>query len=627
MKKNKKDENKEFKKSKYEFLIASGLLAFIVAIITTVFITHINNVSSQITLESLRMYSTEIGNVINENMQADISVLQIYATKAASMDDLNGMEILNLLKTFQKTNRISSIEVFLPGNQMLTSSGMVYDTAGTMLYEEEAALGIHVSDRTTDFVSGKDNIVRIYVPIYKLGKKVAMMCGVVDTDSIANAFPSDCFEIAGSYFYVVDGNSGKIITASEGQKIDTVFDLSGRTIRGGKTIMDFKEDLEEGVSSHFVLKASFAAEEAEVYNASMSINNWSVVVFIPTGGLAAKAGARNLPFVIVLIASIVSLIGFSAWMYFYFSKESRDKQKRLDKVNYIYDVEKTLFSAHENKDKIQDALKAISKLTEAETAFFALWDVDRSKDETMYFVSERSSTQTVKRFLKSHDYFEEEFKQTEKEVVKKDYVAISIVDTDEKQMGVLGVSNPYNPWQAAYFLRQVAVSFSMLGMNIHTYDVIKEMGEVDALTGVMNRNCFESRQNSYAKNCRESVCVVYVDVNGLHELNNTQGHEAGDTMLRYVANAISNEFGRTDTFRMGGDEFVAVASDVFEGEIKDRLARIDEAMDQKGYHVAVGTSSMNMPVDMAFLTKRAETIMFDNKSRYYLELGNDRRRR
>ena len=52
-----------------------------------------------------------------------------------------------------------------------------------------------------------------------------------------------------------------------------------------------------------------------------------------------------------------------------------------------------------------------------------------------------------------------------------------------------------------------------------------------------------------------AICV-YIDANGLHELNNERGHEAGDLMLRFVAESLMEQFPKGSLCRVGGDEFV-----------------------------------------------------------------------
>jgi diguanylate cyclase (GGDEF) domain len=82
------------------------------------------------------------------------------------------------------------------------------------------------------------------------------------------------------------------------------------------------------------------------------------------------------------------------------------------------------------------------------------------------------------------------------------------------------------------------------------------MAEADSLTGLRNRNSFEQRLGSYAEKAQRTVACVYIDANGLHKLNNTQGHAAGDAMLQYLAEQMVYRFGREDVYRIGGDEFM-----------------------------------------------------------------------
>lgn len=64
---------------------------------------------------------------------------------------------------------------------------------------------------------------------------------------------------------------------------------------------------------------------------------------------------------------------------------------------------------------------------------------------------------------------------------------------------------------------------------------------------------------TYSSMCNQELSCVYVDVNGLHELNNTRGYAAGDKMLQFVGKTLQKEFGERNSFRIGGDEFVVLA--------------------------------------------------------------------
>ena len=157
---------------------------------------------------------------------------------------------------------------------------------------------------------------------------------------------------------------------------------------------------------------------------------------------------------------------------------------------------------------------------------------------------------------------------------------------------------------------------------------IRLLSETDLLTGVKNRNHFEIRQADYAENCEASLACLYVDVNGLHELNDTKGHQAGDVMLQTVAKELVDSFGQVNTYRIGGDEFVCLCKDTPEHSVRERLEGIAARLTARGYFISAGVSSQPKPgLDMAALTTAAEQEMYEAKRAYYAQAGRDRRKR
>ena len=149
------------------------------------------------------------------------------------------------------------------------------------------------------------------------------------------------------------------------------------------------------------------------------------------------------------------------------------------------------------------------------------------------------------------------------------------------------------------------------------------MSETDQLTGLNNRNSYEMRIPLYRSLYQNSICCIYVDVNGLHELNNTQGHKAGDEMLCYIADSLRKQFGIKDTYRVGGDEYVAFAIDIPKEEIERRIEAMCESITEKGYHAAVGYEfSGKKDQDISRLIVGAESKMYKDKAEYYK--GRDR---
>ena len=98
----------------------------------------------------------------------------------------------------------------------------------------------------------------------------------------------------------------------------------------------------------------------------------------------------------------------------------------------------------------------------------------------------------------------------------------------------------------------------------------------DALTGLPNRMLFSERLKQAiirAKRHRNQVAVMYIDLDGFKQVNDTRGHGAGDEVLRTVAGRLTHGLRESDTVaRLGGDEFAIVLEDIAPGSDVKRIA-------------------------------------------------------
>lgn len=170
----------------------------------------------------------------------------------------------------------------------------------------------------------------------------------------------------------------------------------------------------------------------------------------------------------------------------------------------------------------------------------------------------------------------------------------------------------------AYFLYLLRIT----GVSI---EGVERRANVDALTGLQNRNRYEYFCDKLQQGTDGLACI-YVDANGLHELNNAKGHLAGDNMLKTVANILKKEYGEENTYRIGGDEFVAFRYDREEENIRGDMVRVGNAVELEGYHIAMGMAVATPEHKLADVIKKAETEMYENKARYYELTGREMRK-
>lgn len=156
---------------------------------------------------------------------------------------------------------------------------------------------------------------------------------------------------------------------------------------------------------------------------------------------------------------------------------------------------------------------------------------------------------------------------------------------------------------------------------------IRYLSETDVLTGTRNRNMFEEMALKYPSMCARTLTCVYADANGLHALNDTKGHKAGDVMLQTIAKALLDHFGSGHVYRVGGDEFVAFALDTPHESVEKDMKRITAALARQGYDLSVGIASgAQDAIDMEALRVAAEKEMYREKERYYRQPDHERRK-
>jgi diguanylate cyclase (GGDEF)-like protein len=113
-------------------------------------------------------------------------------------------------------------------------------------------------------------------------------------------------------------------------------------------------------------------------------------------------------------------------------------------------------------------------------------------------------------------------------------------------------------------------------------EAMEVIADTDGLTGLLNRRAFV-RELERAISAHErygfSTALVYADVRGLKQINDTLGHAAGDDALRHVAGALAGGIRTTDSVgRLGGDEFGVILSHLEEGIARERLLSIARAV-------------------------------------------------
>lgn len=152
----------------------------------------------------------------------------------------------------------------------------------------------------------------------------------------------------------------------------------------------------------------------------------------------------------------------------------------------------------------------------------------------------------------------------------------------------------------------------------------REASRTDPLTGLHNRRGFRDQAEleiSRAERSQGGLSAVYLDIDGFKDVNDLQGHAAGDRLLTQVARSLSRTMRKYDLVaRVGGDEFVALLPGTCGDEAMAVARRaaddLDEMCRRGGWpvRVSIGVSSfVTAPRDVDELLEAADVLMYGAK--------------
>lgn len=156
------------------------------------------------------------------------------------------------------------------------------------------------------------------------------------------------------------------------------------------------------------------------------------------------------------------------------------------------------------------------------------------------------------------------------------------------------------------------------------YATLSHLAYVDALTGLPNRksadNVFRTLNSSGG-----SYCIISIDCNGLKEVNDSLGHEAGDKMLQTTA-FLMNEVFSADSFRarLGGDEFFVVLKRTKAAAAEEKCKELNErlhaaGMEESGmpYGISFGCALREEGKNAKAVYEKADARMYERKKAHH----------
>nr|MCR5094362.1 diguanylate cyclase [Lachnospiraceae bacterium] len=188
-----------------------------------------------------------------------------------------------------------------------------------------------------------------------------------------------------------------------------------------------------------------------------------------------------------------------------------------------------------------------------------------------------------------------------------------------------------------FFVFQFVLGISFYNLRIRLNERVVEEQEnasIDSMTALMNRRSYSQEVEVLEKaELPDDLTYVSIDLNGLKEINDSEGHDAGDTLIRGAGECIRKCFADIGKiYRIGGDEFVVILT-TDQPDVEVRLTDLKEAMKKwSGENELLLEASCgyarheeDRQTGIRDLVKMADKKMYIAKNEYYTTSGRDRR--
>lgn len=584
---------------------------------------------------------------LNSQVGMDTEKLENIAGILEEFELTDQENVQKILQSCHWNGLMTQVGILYPDNYVMWADGKVQDASLELSFDEIVSRGGYISRKSKSIVEPEGVVIRNFVPVTCRGKVVAVLFGEVDLQDLPNSYTVNVYD-GNAQMYLIEGESGEYILDTWHKTLGNTRDYGDRKAKSGCGPEEFREAMKNGDSGRLIFESQSAGEDFYGFYMSVGINDWRMQVTVPES--VAFEDMKNIKgiFLVLVILLFVMCGVFLTYSLRVIRKDAIEKEKRLGQVQYMFEVEKLLFDAHRFPDKMEEALGRIGYAAAADMAFFIVLEDDKVARCHMWAANGQKAElfSTGLSLEKMIPYCYKTLRQGKsvvwnqishlKEVYPEDYAFWSrhkrimvapVCDGDGIITGILGTVDMKYSCEDAGMLECVTLSFSMALNNLKSYCTIKEMGLMDYNTGLQNRNSYHRDLQNYEKEQYKTLACIYVDVNGLHEVNNCLGHAAGDEMLREIASIFRYLFGESNTYRIGGDEFVAVCADQPQETVRELTRQMNEAVRAKGYHISIGVSWRDSQIRIGEMIQDAEKNMYEEKHRYYQGQGNIRKAR
>ena len=584
---------------------------------------------------------------IKNRVNDDLNYLRLIGKDFSNEDHLPTYEeYKDRLSTFEDVSLFERVDLLMKNNTLYTMHDevqQIYTNEFLVLNSAAEYMDLVHTDTLTNKRS-----VNYYVPILQNETVVAYLVGVLQCDTLDDQFYTKILN-GKTHNLIIDTTDGQVVMDNQDMNIDNIAsDTDFKILSPKKNVLKQINSLKSGA-------VAFEKEGVKKYliYKPIKIYNWELLITVDEKDAFASVLTLKNNYMIRVICEILILLlycGFYITKVRRISKKSNELNEDLNVSNTLIQCVRKLSNDLYKESTIDEILRIICEFYQAERCYVLDLDMDNKKVNGIFEYGKRHDDihiENMVRLCLEHTDLINQFFENQKSYYIEDvtheipytspiyasfmqqkiHSIIVVPFMDHKQIkGVFAVDNPKQNYYQKDFLESLCFFIKTAMEREKEKTKLKNLSYVDSLTYAQNRNHFNEYIEQNRNKELHSLGVIYLDLNGLKEINDKMGHIAGDTLIISASYALQEIF-LDNSYRVGGDEFVVIEQDVSELLFFDQYAKLLKRMKELEISVATGCVWKETCPNLSETLQEADQKMYEDKKRYYSLAENDRRRR
>lgn len=591
------------------YLVAALLMCLVVVVALSWFVRQNSRNEHAQLLQQLSEVTAVKADAVNAMFDGLLNAMTVAADATSDQSELFSRPNVELLRKSTKTLNFDELLIADAGGRYVTTQGNYGSLISSAVYGKAIGEGRGVSPVFTDETDGHPFVV-LYVPVEREGKKIGVLAGICRTENMYGIINMRTIEDSNdTLVFQPDGSlviAAPSLNASNLQQIST--SLTKTEMRDAITLA------QKGQIGYLNYTLSGSGEARIACTMPLGINNW--LVLCATSENAVKVYERLSNRAVVAIVTVVSLL-YALLMVLMVTAHRKSK----------HIVESANQELRIHKERLDLTLSHLH---------FLLFDYDFPGDRMHFLNKGQMALADLPEEVSVDALFKQGVFHPDDAAawtqLRQDLSTKPAADTTV-ELRVKTAAAPAWTWYRIHLKRvtdskgrviHIAGTMENIQRQHDNELLLRRRAEQDQLTELYNRcTCQQMIELYFSETEKPSAAFMLIDFDNFKHVNDVYGHQAGDQILKIMADRLRTVFRASDALgRLGGDEFLAFLKDIPDASAAMRKAEeLCAAMHtiDVTFHTdrscSVGVVYTNEPLDFDTLYQRADKALYRAKDK------------